>query len=177
MSTNESPEDDAILETFAFFNEIGIIDQLAGNQFERALPDGLSRAQFTVLNHLVRLGGPRTPAALASSFQVTRAAMTNTLGRLHDKAFVTIRPNPEDGRGKHVDITSAGAAARDRAIFAAAEVFRAFRTAFPPARLRPLLPLLREVRVWLDEHREPSALAARDVTAAKPRAGSSGRRA
>jgi len=64
---------------YAFFNEIGIINQLFSTAFRRALPDGMTSAQFTVLNHFARLGGERTPAQLAASFQVTKGAITNTL--------------------------------------------------------------------------------------------------
>jgi hypothetical protein len=39
---------------FRVFNEIGIIEQLSRNLFERVLPDGLTLPQFTVLNHFVR---------------------------------------------------------------------------------------------------------------------------
>ena len=41
---------------FQMFNEIGIISQLSSNRLERVLPEGMSIAQFSLLNHLVRLG-------------------------------------------------------------------------------------------------------------------------
>lgn len=88
---------------FEFFNEIGIIDQLAGTMFERALPTGMTRAQFTVLNHFVRLGHKeRSPAQLASAFQVTRPTMTSTLARMARDGLVAIRDDPTDGRAKLV---------------------------------------------------------------------------
>jgi lipopolysaccharide export system permease protein len=67
---------------FALLNEIGIIEQLARNRFERAQPDGLRLPHFAVLNHLVRLGDGRTPGQIARAFQLTKATMTNTLQRL-----------------------------------------------------------------------------------------------
>lgn len=160
MSPEKAHDPAALLETFTFFNEIGIVNQLVTTRFERALPDGLTMAQFSVLNHLVRLGGPRTPASLAAAFQVTRAAMTNTVSRLHQQGFVSVVPNPGDGRGKHVDITPDGIAARDRAIQSAATTFADFRAAFEPGRLRAALPLLQEIRAWLDTHRAPPAASA-----------------
>ena len=56
---------------FQFFNEIGIIQQLASTAFNRRLPEGLHVSHFAVLNHLTRLGDGKTPRALASAFQVT----------------------------------------------------------------------------------------------------------
>ena len=49
--------EDPVSFYFKFFNEIGIIAQLSGNKLERVLPEGMSLAQFTVLNHFCRLGG------------------------------------------------------------------------------------------------------------------------
>ena len=57
---------------FRLFVEIGIIEQLARNQLEREMPDGLKVSQFGVLNHLDRLGGEWSPARLANAFQVTK---------------------------------------------------------------------------------------------------------
>ena len=82
---------------FRFFTEIGIIEQLARARLERALPDGMKISQFAVLNHLVRLPGKWSPARLASAFQVTRAAMTNTLQRLESRGLIKIEADPGDG--------------------------------------------------------------------------------
>ena len=73
-------------------------------------------SQFAVLNHCVRLGDGRTPAQLASAFQVTRGAMTNTLQRLEAKGHIGLRPTPGDGRSKEVYLTAAGRAAREQAV-------------------------------------------------------------
>ena len=94
--------------TFQFFNEIGIIHQLAVSMFNRRLPDGLHVSHFSVLNHLIRLGDGRTPLALASAFQVTKGTMTNTLGTLLKRGLVEIRPHQTDGRSKLVFLTDAG---------------------------------------------------------------------
>ena len=55
------------------FAEIGIIDQLATTRIDRLLPDGISSAQFSVLNHLAVHGREETPASLAETFVVTKA--------------------------------------------------------------------------------------------------------
>jgi DNA-binding MarR family transcriptional regulator len=85
---------------FRVLNEIGIIDQLGTTLFERAMPHGLTVPQFVVLNHFVRLGGDKTPMALAEALQVTKATMTSTLQRLEQKGFIAVTPDPHDGRGR-----------------------------------------------------------------------------
>jgi DNA-binding MarR family transcriptional regulator len=138
---------------FQLFNEIGIIDQLAGTAFERALPHGLTQAQFTVLNHCVRLGDDKTPAALADAFQVTRGTLTSTLGRLEAKGFITLTPDPKDGRSKRVRLTQTGRAAREEAIVSATPLLRQVAEAFGPAEAAALLPPLQRLRRFLDENR------------------------
>lgn len=115
--TATEPDDPAL---FAVFNEIGIIEQLSRNRFERRMPLDLTVAQFSILNHFVRLGGPRSPLSLARSFQVTKGAVTSLIAKLKDKGLVTVAPDPTDGRGKLVDITPAGRSARDACIAAIA---------------------------------------------------------
>ena len=80
--------DDPLL--FTLFNEIGIISQLSNAAFEKVLPDGLKVSHFSVLNHLARLGDNKSPSSLASAFQVTKGAMTNTLGRLEARGLVKV---------------------------------------------------------------------------------------
>ena len=141
---------------FAFFNEVGIIEQLARNAFERVLPDGLRVSHFAVLNHFVRLGGDWAPARLARAFQVTKGAMTNTLQKLEARGLVEIRPDPDDGRGKLVRITPAGRAARDAAVAALAPEMEALDARFDVAAFTRALPFLREVRSYLDKARDGS---------------------
>ena len=66
----------------ALFSEILTVDQLVRNRLTRVLPKGMEISHFSVLNHLARSNGERTPAQLAKNFHVTRGAMTNTLGKL-----------------------------------------------------------------------------------------------
>ncbi|NJM31551.1 MAG: MarR family transcriptional regulator [Rhizobiales bacterium] len=95
---------------FVFFNEVAIVEQLARTRFERLLPDKLKLPHFAVLNHLVRLGDGRTPLQIARAFEVTKAAMTNTLGRLETRKFIRVEPDPEDGRSKRIFLTGRGKA-------------------------------------------------------------------
>jgi DNA-binding MarR family transcriptional regulator len=138
---------------FRILNEIGIIAQLSQTIFERVMPSGMTISQFTVLNHFVRLGGTRSPAQLASAFQVTRATMTSTLQRLEAKGLVTIAPDPADGRGKIVSLTQAGLAMRDLCIVALEpELARLAAIGFGE-RHEPLLDGLVRLRQELDSTR------------------------
>ncbi len=145
------PSDEARL--FTLFNEIGIIHQLSSTAFERVLPHGLTQAQFTVLNHCVRLGDNKTPAQLASAFQVTRGTLTSTLQRLETKGFVEIVPDAKDGRSKRVLLTPSGREAAAACIAAAAPILTRARSALSRSEVESLLPVLTKLRVWLDENR------------------------
>lgn len=149
--TSPAPSDEARL--FTLFNEIGIINQLSSTAFERALPHGLTQAQFTVLNHCVRLGDNRTPAQLASAFQITRGTLTSTLQRLEAKGFINVVPDQKDGRSKRVLLTPSGRAARADSIASAAPLLLRVRAALPREEVELLLPILIKLRSWLDEDR------------------------
>ncbi len=146
-----NPTDDPL--AFQVFTEIGIIEQLARNRLERALPDGLKVSQFGVLNHLLRLGGQWSPARLASAFQVTKGAMTNTLQRLEKRGLVKIVADPEDGRAKLVGITGAGLDMRLRCLQELAPVIAELSRELPEKELAQALPILEKIRKYLDTHR------------------------
>lgn len=139
---------------FQFFNEIGIIEQLARNRVDKTLPHGLKLSQFSVLNHFVRLGEESSPARLAQAFQVTKGAMTNTLSRLEALEFLTITPDPNDGRAKRVRITAAGRAAQKECIEALGPGLREIEAAIDLETLSDCLPLLERIRVYFDENRK-----------------------
>ena len=136
---------------FELFNEIGIIDQLARSMFAKALPSGMTIAQFTVLNHFVRLQlDERSPAALANAFQITRATMTSTLGRLERAGLITIRSDPADGRAKRVSLTEAGRAMREACLKSIMPLVPNVETAVPVSDMTAILPLLKKMRIALD---------------------------
>lgn len=143
------------LETlyFRLFNEIGIIAQLSASRFQRGLPHGLTVAQFSLLNHFVRLGDGWTPARLAAAFQVTRGTMTNTLQKLEAKGFIRIEADAEDARSKRVYLKSTGRAARDLALKELAPELAGLPEGFPPELAANILPALEQLRIWLDTHR------------------------
>lgn len=138
---------------FQFFNEIGIIEQLARTKLESVLPDGLKISQFSVLNHLVRLGGEWSPARLANAFQVTKGAMTNTLQRLESRGLVKIIADPDDGRAKLVSLTPAGRDMREQCIRNTAPLLIELEAQFGEQCFSDALPLLEAIRKYLDEHR------------------------
>jgi DNA-binding MarR family transcriptional regulator len=145
--------EDSVSTYFRLFNEIGIIAQLSGNKLERVLPDGMSLAQFSVLNHFCRLGGASSPTRLASAFQVTKGAMTNTLQRLEAQGFVTARADDEDARAKVIEITEAGRSAREAAIRATGPIVMELAGLLPMADVKAALPFLEALRKTLDENR------------------------
>lgn len=139
---------------FAFFNEIGIIEQLSRTAFEARLPDGVTVAGFSVLNHLVRRGDGSTPLALARAFQVPKTTMTGVLAGLESRGLVATRPNPADRRSKCVWLTDDGKGFRDDAIALLDPDLESFAAAFPPAVIADLVPRLAEIRVMLDSARD-----------------------
>lgn len=142
---------------FAFINEVGIIEQLARNRFNRDAPGGLRLSQFVLLNHLTRVGDGRTPVDLARALQLTKGAITNTLQRLEADGLVSITGDLEDARRKHVFLTHAGRAMYQNLVtHAAAELGRVWQ-GIDPVRIEAALPLLRELRQALDRARDRQA--------------------
>ena len=135
----------------ALFSEIFMADQLARARLTKALPKGMELSHFSVLNHLARAGGERTPAQLARTFHVTRGAMTNTLSKLEWAGHVHISPDWEDARRKLVSISPAGRQARDAALAAIAPVIGRVVEEIGSDKVRAVLPILREVRVRFGE--------------------------
>ena len=134
----------------SLFSELLTADQLLRNRLTRVLPDRMEITHFSVLNHLARASGERTPAQLARSFHVTRGAMTNTLAKLEFAGYVHIRPDWDDARRKLVSISPAGRRAREAALAAMAPLVSAMMTEIGPDRVRAALPVLRELRLKLE---------------------------
>ncbi len=138
---------------FLYFNEIGIISQLSTALFESKLPSGLSNSQFGVLNWFSRVDTEATPGRLATAFQVTPGAMTNTLKKLEAKGLIKIEPDEHSGRKKKVTITAKGKQMRKRAIESAAPLFREFAEKFPSSGIKKQIKELQKVRKYLDQRR------------------------
>lgn len=142
---------------FRFFNEVGIIEQLARALLEARLPQPFLASHFAVLNHLVRVEDGRTPLAIACAFQVPKTTMTHTLAGLEAGGLVSMRPNPEDGRSKRVWLTKAGRRFRTEAIAALAPDVERIGRAFAGERVATLLPELEALRRVLDANRDHPA--------------------
>jgi len=134
----------------ALFSEILTDEQLIRNRLSRVLPKGMEISHFSVLNHLARSGGERSPAQLAKSFHVTRGAMTNTLSKLEWAGYVHIRPDWDDARRKMVAISPAGRQARDSAIAAITPMITELVRDVGEDKVRTTLPVLRELRTKLE---------------------------
>ena len=143
-------QDDAARMYFRFFNEIGIIGQLSRALFEARLPDGLLVSHFSVINHLVRLGDGRTPLKIAQAFQVPKTTMTHTLSVLERHGFIEMVSNPEDGRSKLVKLTDAGRAFQGDAMERLSPDMVVMAEAIPAERVAAIVPVLDEVRQYLD---------------------------
>jgi len=135
----------------ALFSEILTNEQLIRNRLSRVLPKGMEISHFSVLNHLAHGAAERSPAQLAKSFHVTRGAMTNTLGKLEWAGYVHIRPDWDDARRKRVAISPAGRQARDAAIAAITPMITELVRELGEAKVRATLPVLRELRLKLDD--------------------------
>ena len=154
MTSEPEQETEQLTRAYQFFNEIGIIAQLATNQMQRQLPYGLSQAQFSVLNWFVRVDSQASPGRLARAFQVTPGAMTNTLSKLAEKGFIDVADDPTSGRSKIVTLTESGADAREAAVAASYPLLREFLDEFDPVEINRLLPTLAKVRAYLDAKRD-----------------------
>ena len=138
---------------FRLLTEIGIVSQLSIHRLERVLPEGMSAAQFGVLNHFVRLGGQWSPGRLARAFQVTKGAMTNTLQRLEGQGWVRVIADPGDARAKLVELTPAGRKAQAKAVAAAGRAMTEVIARVPVHDVELALPILERLRKVLDELR------------------------
>jgi len=133
--------------------EIGIIAQLSGALFESALPAGMTRAQYGVLNHLLRMDAERTIGELANSFQVRQPTMSSTVRKLEDKGFIELKSDPEDRRVRRAAITKAGKAARQAGLDALSPLYTELSQLMSERELKAILPTLTKLRIALDERR------------------------
>ncbi|MBI1392246.1 MAG: MarR family transcriptional regulator [Alphaproteobacteria bacterium] len=107
------PSDNIYLKVLT---EIDMIAHMAGVAFQKFLPDGLTDAQFGVLNRLMRLDTEETVGELAAAFQVTQPTMSSTVGRLVEKGYAEFLPDASDRRIKRVRATSSGRKLRNQTV-------------------------------------------------------------
>ena len=138
---------------FQLFNEIGIINHLSSARFARVLAPDLNTSEFSVLNHLVRLGDGKSPSRLAKAFQMTKPSMTAILGKLERKGYIEVMGSQEDRRRKLVSITKAGRKARETAVAAMAPLAAIVLEEIDIRELEKILPTLQALREFLDQER------------------------
>lgn len=138
---------------FEVFTEIAIIAHLADNAFAKLLPDGVTTAQFGVLNHLARLGAAQTITGIAAAMQVAQPTMSSTVKKLVEKGLVDLWHSEADSRVREVALTAAGRAMRKRCVAATASLQSLLAREIEPEYWVRLLPELRRVRRLLDENR------------------------
>lgn len=144
-----SPDPDSL--AIGLYTEISTIDQMMRARLSRALPRGMELSHFSLLNLLARTQTERTPAELARIFHLTKAAMTNTLGKLERAGYIHVRPDWDDARQKLVTISPAGRQARDAAVAAISPVFDDAISELGPETVRAALPFLRRLRTILTD--------------------------
>ncbi|MFV2052402.1 MarR family winged helix-turn-helix transcriptional regulator [Aliiroseovarius sp. YM-037] len=147
-------ENSDLIEYFALFTEVGIIEQLSRNLLEAELPDGIIAPHFAVLNHLIRVADGQTPLKLATAFQVPKTSMTHTLAGLQRHRLVEMRPNPNDARSKQVWLTDEGRQLRDRTIADLGPILSRVAQTTTPQEVRTVLPILQKLREHLDDARD-----------------------
>jgi DNA-binding MarR family transcriptional regulator len=136
----------------AFFAQVTMIERLAAQRLERALPAGLSGAGLAVLNRLAMSADVASPQALAAALRLSKPAMTHTLQRLEGQGLVAIAADPADGRRKRVALTPAGAAAQRAGAAAVRPRLDEVRAAFNPSEFEAVLPFLERLGAWLAAH-------------------------
>ncbi len=145
--------DGAVRPVFAFFTEIGILDQLASAELARALGSQMNKSEFGVLTHFVRRDDPVTPTHLAKAFQMAKPSMTVTLSKLEAKGLVSIEASPQDRRQKFVRITRKGRIAHQEALSRIAPLMAERLAGFDTAKIAAILPVLGELRAHMDAAR------------------------
>lgn len=102
--------------TVQLFSELLLLDQFMRNRLSKHLPEGVELSQFLVLLHLASVGEEIGPARLASAFNVTRGAMSNTLGRLERNGQIIVRGDTVDARRKFVTVSEKGQETLDQVV-------------------------------------------------------------
>jgi len=150
MTKVTPPGLDSDPDIFKLLTEIDMIAHMVKNEFERVLPDGMTQAQFGVLNRLTRLGIQETVSELAKAFQVAQPTMTSTLKKLEHKKYIEFVPDDYDRRMKRVAITKAGSLARAEILQITGVALADLEHGFRKIRYKTLLKDLGDIRSFLE---------------------------
>jgi DNA-binding MarR family transcriptional regulator len=137
-----------------FFKEIFMLEQLARNRMEHALPDDMKISHFTTLSYLFQKKTPSSPAELADAFQVARPSMTNTLQKLEAKGYIAVDADGQDGRGKLISLTQEGENAFSEAVNSLAGMFADVANAKSEEPFKAALIPLKDIRIFMDATRK-----------------------
>jgi DNA-binding MarR family transcriptional regulator len=116
------------------------------HKINRALPNGMELSQFMLLNYLATISEERRPSQLAKLFQLTRGAMTNTLGKLEAAGYIHMRPDWDDARRKCVVISSSRRKVRDEGLKKINPLIEEMVEVVGVEKLRDVLPIIRDLR-------------------------------
>lgn len=125
---------------------------LTFQQFSRLLPPGALARPLPELHLLFWLANSDTaptPSALAHHWQVSRAAVTKTLGPLVRAGLVTKKRDPTDLRSVTLHLTASGQAVVAECADAYLQPLAALRTGLGKKRFRKLEKLLRAANDYL----------------------------
>lgn len=139
---------------YSLLNEVGIIAQLSRALMETRSSGKLTLAQFSVLNHLIRVAGNPSPLIIARAFQQPKTTMTHTLATLERRGLIKMRANPDDGRSKLVHLTDAGREARENALLDIKVDMTELGDQIGIEDIRAALPILTQIRQYLDNARD-----------------------
>lgn len=111
MSTPTAPATDAATEAWTLLSRVMMSRK--GHMLETAAAFELSPPQMWALRHL-EPGRPLPMSALAELLHCDNSNVTGIVDRLESRGLVERRPAAHDRRVKHLVVTEAGAAVRDR---------------------------------------------------------------
>lgn len=135
---------------FRFFKVSGRMYQQLCLHGERALPSGLTMAQFELLDLLKERIAPQLPMVLAAEMHLTRGSLTNLIQQLEKKQLIRLELNPEDGRSKLVSLSKSGNETHRLCLAALYDVTTGILRHFPPERLDAALKFSSDLFDWLD---------------------------
>lgn len=94
-----------------FGQQLGVVSTLYRGLIERLLaPHDVTWAQFTLLLHLARRGGPSRISEIAVAIELTQPAVTKVVQKFVGQKLVQIQRDDTDARNKPVRITAEGMA-------------------------------------------------------------------
>ncbi|MBY6217931.1 MarR family winged helix-turn-helix transcriptional regulator [Qipengyuania aquimaris] len=148
MTLGEEADDPLAVRTML---EINVIAHLADRIFARSLEDGMTTAQYGVLNRLARLSLTETVGELAAAFHVSAPTMSSTVAQLQRKGLVELRPSKEDRRRKYVVLTNDGAATRERGVDKQVDLLGRLEELVGEDDWETIYPILNRLRLRLED--------------------------